>query len=135
MALYFGGTRKIANILPTIEKDIRIVTGSSSRTSCEPVYLSSELLPLSSQYVLSLVRFFSQKLETCTFSYTVHVCNERNKLQLHKQSSALTICQTAAYYDSIIIFNKLPDYIAESFLRKDCFISNLKKNLNDKAFY
>ena len=33
------------------------------------------------------------------------------------------------------IFNKLPKYIAESLLRKKCFISNLKKYTNDKAFY
>jgi len=110
------------------------MTGSSSKTSCEPVFLSLDLLTLSSQYILYLVRFLSQNLETYTFHYTVHVCNARNKLQLHKLSTTLTICQTAAYYDSIKIFNKLPDYIAESFLRKKCFISDLKKHLNDKTF-
>jgi len=40
-----------------------------------------------------------------------------------------------AYNGSIKIFNKLTDYIAESVLRKKCFVSNLKKYLTDKAFY
>jgi len=38
------------------------------------------------------------------------------------------------YNGSIKIFNSLPDYIAESVLRKKCYISNLKY-LIDKAFY
>ena len=29
----------------------------------------------------------------------------------------------------------MPDYVAESALRKKCFISNMKKYLTDKAFY
>jgi hypothetical protein len=118
MALYFGGTQKIANIFPTKGRDIRIMTVSSSRTSCEPVCLSLKLLTLSSQYILSLVRFLSQNLETYSFNYRVHVFNARNKLQLHKLSTTLTICQRAAYYDSTKIFSKLPDCIAESFLGK-----------------
>jgi hypothetical protein len=113
------------------------MTVSSSRTSCEPVFLSLEIrvLNLSSQCILSLVRFLSQNLETYTFNYKVQVCNARNKLELHKLSTTLTISQTAAYCDSIKVFNKLTDYIDESFLRKKCFISNLKKHLNNKAFY
>jgi len=39
-----------------------------------------------------------------------------------------------AYNDSIKIFNKLPDYIAELVLRKKCRVSNLKY-LIDKALY
>jgi len=39
-----------------------------------------------------------------------------------------------AYNGSIKIFNKLPDCIAESVLRKKCNVSNMKY-LIDKAFY
>jgi hypothetical protein len=62
--------------------------------------------------------FLSQNLEIYTFNSIIHGFNARNKLQLHKLSTTLTVCQTAAYYDSIKILNKLPDYIARSFLRK-----------------
>jgi len=57
------------------------MTGSSSRTSCEPVFLSLELLTLSLPYPWwsSCYRIWKH-----TFNCTVHGCNARNKLQLHK---------------------------------------------------
>ena len=111
------------------------MTGSSSRTSCKPLFQKLELLTLFLQYIISLTRFLSQNLEIYTFNSTIHDFNTRNKLQLHKLSTTLTLYQKGAYYDSIKIFNKLPIYIAESVLRKKCFVSNLKKCLIDKAFY
>jgi len=93
------------------------------------------IISLCSQYILFLKKFLSQNLEIYTFNSTIHGFNTTNKLQLHKPSTTLTIYQKGVYYDSINIFNKLPEYIAESVLRKTSFMSNLKKYLNDKAFY
>jgi len=36
---------------------------------------------------------------------------------------------------SIKTFNQVPEYIAESVLKKKCFLSNLKKYLIEHAFY
>ena len=77
----------------------------------------------------------SRNLELYALNSTIHGFNIRNKLQLHKPSTTLTIYQKGAYYDSIKIFNKMPDHIAESDFRKKCFISNLRKYLIDKAFF
>jgi len=87
------------------------------------------------QYKLSLMRFLSQNLEIYTFNSIIHGFNTRNHLQLHKLSTTLTINQKGAHYDSKKIFNKLPKYMAELFLKKKCFVSNLKKYLIDKACY
>jgi hypothetical protein len=113
------------------------MTGLSSRTLCQPLFQRSEILALCSQYILSLKKFLSQNLEIYTFNSTINGFNTRTKLQLKKPSTTLPIYQKGVYYDSINIFNKLPKYIAESFLRKTSFMSNLKKYeyLTDKAFY
>jgi hypothetical protein len=95
------------------------MTAFSSRTPCQPLFQRSELLALRSQYILSLKEFLSQNLEICTFNSTIHGFNTRNKLQLHKPSSTLTIYQKGAYYDSIKIFDILPRCIAEFVLRKN----------------
>ena len=63
------------------------------------------------------MRFLSQNLERYTFNSTIHGFNTRNKLQLHKLSTTLTIYQKGAYHDSIQIFKKLPEYIAELVLK------------------
>ena len=111
------------------------MTGLSSRTLCKTLFQRSELLALCLQYILSLKKFLSQNLKIYTFNSTIRGFNTRNKLQLHKLSTTLTTYQKGVYYDSINIFNKLPEYIAESVLRKTSFTSNLKKYLTDKAFH
>jgi hypothetical protein len=75
---------------------IIFMTGSSSRTSCKHLFKRLELLILSLQYILSLVMFMSQDLEHYTFNSTIHGFNIRNKLQLHKLLTALTIYQKGA---------------------------------------
>ena len=59
---------------------ITIMTVSSSRTSCKPLFQGLELLNLASQYVLSLMRFLSQNLELYIFNSTISGFNTRNKL-------------------------------------------------------
>jgi hypothetical protein len=85
-----------------------ITTGSSSRTSYKPLFQKLGLLTLSLQYIRSLMGFLSHNSEIYTFNSIVHCFNTRNKLQLHKLSTTISICQKGAYYDSIKIFNKLP---------------------------
>jgi len=104
------------------------MTVLNSRTLCKPLFQRLELLNLSSQYILSLMRFLSQNLELYTFNSTIHGFNTRNKLQLQKLST--TQQHTSNEHTmSIKIFNKLPHYIAELVL------SNLKWYLNDKVLY
>jgi hypothetical protein len=70
------------------------------------------------------MRFLSENLELCSFNYTIHGFNTRNKLQLQK----LPTTQHTNKENTLRVL-KLPHYIAEPVL------SNLKKYLNDKALY
>jgi hypothetical protein len=117
------------------KRTIRIMTGSKTRASCKPLFQSLGILTLTSQYMLSLMKFVLQNQERYTFNTEVHNINTRNKLKLHKPISNLTLYQRGVYYMSIKIFNKLPEYITDSIGNKRRFISRLKQYLVNKAFY
>jgi len=111
------------------------MTHSTSRISCRTSFWKLEILTLTSQYILSLKRFLWSNLEIFKLNTSVHNTNIRLKLKLHKPTARLTICQRSAYYNSINIYNKLPDDLAELVLNKKCFLLQLKKYLTEKPFY
>ena len=114
---------------------IRIITGSTPRTSCRVLFRELEILTLTSQYVLSLMRFLSSNLGNYKFNTSVHDKNTRHKLKLHKPSTRLSIYQKSVYYNSINVYNRLLDAIAELVTNKKFFSQQLKKYLIDKTFY
>jgi hypothetical protein len=81
------------------------------------------------------MRFLSSNLEIYKFNTSVHNINPRRKLKLHKPTARLTLYQRSVYYNSINIYNKLPDDLAELLLNKKCFLLQLKKYLTDNPFY
>jgi len=83
---------------------IRIVTVSSYLTPCKRVIQGSELLTLSPQCILSLMRFLPQNLVLYTLNSAIRGFNTRHKLQLRSPSSTFSAYQKGAYYDSIKIF-------------------------------
>jgi len=81
------------------------------------------------------MRFLSSNLEIFTFNTSVHNMNTRLKLKLHKPTARLTMYQRSVYYNSINIYNKLPDDLAELVTNKKHFLLQLKKYQTDKPFY
>jgi len=80
---------------------VRIMAGSTSRISCRTLFWELEILTLTSQYILSLMRFLLSNLEFFAFNTSVHSINTRLKLKLHKPTARLTMYQRSAYYNSI----------------------------------
>jgi len=111
------------------------MTGSKTRASCKSLYQSQGILTLTSQYILSLMKFILQNQERYLFNNEVHNINTRNKLKLHQLMSNLTLYQKGVYYMSIKIFNKLPDHITDSIENKRSFISRINQYLVNKCLY
>jgi hypothetical protein len=111
------------------------MTGSRHKTSCKPLFQSLELMTVTSQYILSLMKFLLQNQEKLTSNTEVHNINTRNKLKLHKPISNLTLYQKGVYYMRIWIFNKLPACIARLVEDKRSFLSALRQYLVSKSFY
>jgi hypothetical protein len=99
------------------------MTGSTTRISCRTLFQKLEILTVTSQYILSLMRFLSSNLEIYTFKISIHNINTRCKLKMHKPATRLTMYQRSVYYN---IYNKLPVDLAELAPKKKYFISQLK---------
>jgi hypothetical protein len=89
--IFWGDSVEIKRIFQQQKGIIRIMTGSTSRTSCKMLFQKLETLTLTSQYVLSLMRFISSKLEIYKFNTSVHNINTRHKLKLHKPVTRLNV--------------------------------------------
>jgi hypothetical protein len=134
--IIFSGTSVDSKRVFQLQKKIvRIMTGSNTRTSCKPLFRSIGILTLPSQYILSLMSFFSKNIEIYVFNSSVHEFNTRNKIKLNKPIVNLTRCQKGAYYTNIMVFNKLPKFIADLVLDKKHFIVSLEEDLIKKSFY
>jgi hypothetical protein len=133
--IFWGVSVESKRIFQQQKRIIRIMTGSTSRISCRTLFQKLEILTLTSHYVLSSMRFLSSNLETYTFNTSVHNRNTRLKLKLHKPAARLSMYQRSTYYNSINIYNKLPDELAALVSNKKRFLLQFKKYLADKPFY
>jgi hypothetical protein len=133
--IFWGVSVESKRILQQRKRILRIMTGSTSRISCRTLFKKLEILTLTSQYILSSMRFLSSNMDIFTFNTSVHNINTRLKLKLHKPTARLTMYQRSAYYNSINIYDKLPDDFAELVLNKKRFLLHLKKYLTDKPCY
>jgi len=133
--IFWGDSMESKRIFQQQIRIIRFMTGSTSRISCRTLFKKLEILTLTSQYILSLMRFLSSNLEVYKFNSSVHNINTRCKLKLHKPAARLTMYQRSVYYNSINIYNKLPGDLSEIVSNKKCFLLQLKKCLTDKPFY
>jgi hypothetical protein len=118
--IFWGDSVESKRIFQQQKRIIRIMTGSTLTISCKTLFKKLEILTLTSQY---------------KFNTSVHNTNNRRKLKLHKPPERLTIYQRSVYYNSINIYNKLPDDLAEIVSNKKCFLLQLKIYLTDKPFY
>jgi len=133
--IFWGNSSDSNKIFLAQKKIVRIMTGSRPKTSCKPLFQSLGILTITSQYILSLMKFLPQNQEKFTSNIKGHIINTRNKLKLHKPISNLTLYQRGVYYMSIRVFTKLPDCIAKLVENKKSFISTLRQYLVSKSFY
>ena len=89
--IFWGNLINSRKVFLQLKSKIKIITDSSSRIPSKSLFQRLELLTLSTQYILFVMRFFPQNLEIYTLNSTIHDFNTRNKLQLHKLSATLTI--------------------------------------------
>ena len=81
------------------------------------------------------MRFLSSNLDIYTFNNSVHDINIRDKQKLYKPTVRLSAYQKSVYYNSIKVYNKLPNTLAELVSSKASFIKQLKRHLIDNPFY
>jgi len=109
--------------------------GIRNRDSCREYFKRLKILPLQSQYLLSLQLFVAEHIDYFRFNSEIHGFNTKNKYNLHLPPTKLTIYQREPYYSGIKAFNNLPIYIKNLLQTKNQFKRALKEFLHTHSYY
>jgi glutathione peroxidase-family protein len=113
----------------------RKTTRESPVKHSKPLFRKLKILTLTSQYILSLMRFLTSNMGKFTFNSSIHNFNTRQRLKLHKPTAHLKLYQSSPYYTCIRIYNNLPGDLASQVTHKKQFVWNLKKYLIERPYY
>jgi hypothetical protein len=114
---------------------IRIITGSSNRDSCRNLFKQLRVLPLTPQYVLSILLFVVKNKDHFITNYDSHGISTRRSKNFHLPSASTSIHQHSVQYAGIEVFNKLPVDLKECVDNAKKFKSSLKIYLTSHRFY
>jgi len=85
--------------------------GCGNRASCRSLFKKFQILPLKSQYMLSLLMFVVQNKTLFLTNTENYNLDTRKRYNLYLPQANLTIYQKGAYYSGIKMFNNLPSEI------------------------
>jgi len=88
--ILWGNSLYSNNIFKVQKRAIRIIVNAGNRVSCRELFKKLNILPLHSQYILSLLMFVVQNIEEFTSNSEVHSINTRHKSDLYPPSIKLT---------------------------------------------
>ena len=114
---------------------IRIMMGIRNRDSCREHFKRLEILPIQSQYLLSLLLFVADNEEHFRWNFEFHGFNTKNKTNLHPPPSKLTVFQKGPYYSRIKAFNNLTTHVKNFLQTKKQFKRALEEFLHLHSFY
>jgi hypothetical protein len=109
--------------------------GHSNRECCRNVFKELNILPLMSQYILSLLTFVSDNKEQYFTNSEIHNINTRHTSNLHLRRTHLNIYQKGVYYSGIKIFGSLPRDIKTYIDNPRTFKKAVEKFLYTNSFY
>jgi hypothetical protein len=111
------------------------MVGIRNRDSCREYFKRLKIMPLQSQYLLSLLLFVADNGDYFKLNSEIHSFNTKNKLNFHPPLSKLTVGQRGPYYSGIKAFNNLPSYVKNLLQTKKHFKQALKEFLHFHSFY
>jgi hypothetical protein len=112
--LIFWGNSRYSNIVFRLQKRIiRIIVGIRGRDWCREHFKKLKILPLQSEYILSLLLFVVDNRMYYRVNLEIHNISARNILNRHLPISKLSLYQKGPYDSGIKIFNNLPSQIKD----------------------
>jgi len=132
---FWGNSPHSTKIFIMHKRIIRIMMGYRNTVSCRSLFKRLGILPLISQYILSLLLFVFKNKQFFILNSENHSKGTRQLNNLHHPITNLTIYQKGAHYMGIRIFNNLPPYIKEISNNILKFENCLKRFLHIHSFY
>ena len=106
--VFWGNSSNSLHVFWLQKRAFRIITGSRPRDSCRGVFKKMRILPLQSQYILSLLLFIVNNKNFSHVNSEIHGLNITKNSNLHQPQANLSLYQKGAYYSGIKVFNSLP---------------------------
>jgi hypothetical protein len=106
--IFWGNSSYSSHIFRLQKKAVRIIMGSRPKDSCRKLFKHLRILPLQSQYILSILLFIVNNKKLFHVNSEIHSINTRQNSNLHQPLANLTLYQKGAYYSCIKVFNNLP---------------------------
>jgi len=106
--MFWGKSPHSPVIFQMQKRVIRILMGIGYRESCRGLFKDLKILPLRTQYILSLLLFVVLNKGYFSPNSIYHNFNTRQKNDLHLPYLSLTMYQRGVFYSGIKVFNALP---------------------------
>jgi hypothetical protein len=133
--LFWGNSPDSIKIFRLQKKIIRIMAGCRYKDSCRKLFVNLEILPLPSQYILSLLMFMIRNRSQFLANSEIHHINTRQHANFHQPSVNVAKYQKGVYYLRVKLFNALPSDIKTLFNKPKKFKAVLQKFVYEKSFY
>ena len=106
----------------------------SKKASCWQPFRELNILPVPSQYILSLLLFITRNKDQFISNSQVHKITIRRSSDLYVPAANLTIYRKGVYYQGIKIYSRVPKTIKELSGDKNKFKLALKSYLTRNCF-
>ena len=106
-----------------------------NRDSCHQLFKNLKILPLKSQYIISLLLFIAKNRDVHELNSEIHNINTRFSSDLHTLTANLITFQKGPFYFGIKVFNHLPTGIKNTSRNIKQFRSVLKSFHLINSFY
>jgi hypothetical protein len=134
--LYFWGNSPHSIIIFRLQKKIiRIMADSNSMASCTNLFRKLEIVPLASQYILSLTLFVVNNKNYSILNSEKHNIRTRHITNFYQPISNFAVYQKGVYYIGITVYNNIPPRIKEESHNPKKFKTCLKHFLHIHYFY
>jgi hypothetical protein len=133
--IFWGNTCYSTTVFKIQKTVIRTMMNAGKDESCPELFKQLNILPLHSQYILSLSLFVVKNSNMFKLNSTFHFINTRHCSDLYLPPVHLTKVQKGVYHSGIKVFNCLPTNIKSLSNIVRIFKSALKRFLLDVSFY
>jgi hypothetical protein len=133
--IFWGNSFYRTQVFRMHKKAIRIIMGRGNRESCRNLFKELNILPLMSQYILSVLTFVSNNRDQYFANSEIHNINTRHTSNLHLPRAHLNIYQKGVHCSGIWIFNSLPWDIKTYIDNPRTFKNAVKNFLYTNSFY
>jgi hypothetical protein len=133
--IFWGNSTNISRVVKLKKKVIRIISGVGFIDSCTGLFTKLDILPLSYEYILSLMLVVMDNQNNFRSGLEVHGLNTTSKNQLYLPTSNLSVFQKGTSFSGIRLFNSLPGTIQSLRYDRVHFKNNLFSYLMTNSFY